>query len=127
VLLVEDEALVRTVLKKILVGAGYHVLEAANAEEASLLSGQFEGTIHILVTDVVMPGKTGPELGEQLRSLRSSLKVLYMSGYAPNAALFTTGLGDYASFIQKPMTPPQLLAKLREILGPQALGQLARS
>jgi len=125
VLLVEDETLVRTVLKKILVGAGYHVLEAANAEEASLLSGEFEGSIDILVTDVVMPGKTGPELGEQLRSLRPSLKILYMSGYAPNTSLFATGLGDYAAFIQKPMTPPQLLAKMREVLGPQALGQFA--
>lgn len=127
VLLVEDEALVRTVLRKVLVGAGYHVMEAANAEEATRVSEQFAGTIHALVSDVVMPGKTGPELGEQLRSLRPSLKVLYMSGYAPNTSLFTADLGDHAAFIQKPITPAQVLDKLREVLGPEPVGEVPPS
>ena len=116
VLLVEDEALVRAVLKKVLVGAGYFVLEASNAEEASLINDRFAGTIHALVTDVVMPGRTGLELVRHLTSLRPSLKVLYMSGYAPNAPQLASGFASGIAFLQKPITPPQLLAALREIL-----------
>jgi PAS domain S-box-containing protein len=116
VLLVEDEAMVRAVLKKVLIGAGYSVLEAANAEDASLVNGRFEGTIHALVTDVVMPGKTGLELVRQLTPLRPSLKVLYMSGYAPSAAQLPSRFDGGAAFLQKPITPPQLLAALRDVL-----------
>jgi CheY-like chemotaxis protein len=116
VLLVEDEAVVRSVLKKVLVGAGYDVLEAANAEEASLLNAEFAGAIDALVTDVVMPGRTGLELVRDLTSSRPSLKVLYMSGYAPNAPQLASGAGDGVAFLQKPITPPQLLSALREVL-----------
>jgi len=118
VLLVEDEVLVRAVLKKVLLGAGYVVLEAANAEEASLLSAEFDGTIHALVTDVVMPGKTGLELVRHLTAMRPSLKVLYMSGYAPNAPeLSSASASDRgAAFLQKPIVPPQLLSTLRQVL-----------
>jgi CheY-like chemotaxis protein len=116
VLLVEDEALVRSVLKKVLAGAGYDVLEAANAEEASLLNAEFAGTIDAVVTDVVMPGRTGLELVRDLMSIRPSLKVLYMSGYAPNAPQLAAGRGDGVAFLQKPITPPQLLSMLRDVL-----------
>jgi len=116
VLLVEDEALVRAVLKKVLVAAGYSVLEAASAEDAAVTSDQFDGTIHALVTDVVMPGKTGLELVRQLTSIRPSLKVLYMSGYAPNAPELVFGTDGGVAFLQKPITPPQLLSTLREVL-----------
>jgi PAS domain S-box-containing protein len=120
VLLVEDEALVRAVLRKVLVGAGYLVLEASNAEEASLLSDQFDGTIHALVTDVVMPGKTGLELARHLTAMRPSLKVLYMSGYAPNAPQLSSASASDGStaFLQKPIMPPQLLSMLRQVLDP---------
>jgi PAS domain S-box-containing protein len=116
VLLVEDEALVRAVLKKVLIGAGYNVLEAANAEDATLANDRFDGTIHALVTDVVMPGKTGLELARHLTSVRPSLKVLYMSGYAPNAPQLALGLDNGVAFLQKPITPPQLLSMLRDVL-----------
>jgi DNA-binding NtrC family response regulator len=116
VLLVEDEAQVRAVLKKVLAGAGYAVLEAASAEEASLLNGRFGGTIHALVTDVVMPGKTGLELVRDLTAARPALKVLYMSGYAPNARELASGFDGGAAFLQKPITPPQLLSTLRDVL-----------
>jgi PAS domain S-box-containing protein len=116
VLLVEDETLVRAVLKKVLVGAGYLVLEAANAEEASVIAAEFTGNIHALLTDVVMPGKTGPELVRHLTSIRPSLRVLYMSGYAPNARELASGLESGVAFLQKPITPPQLLSTLREVL-----------
>ena len=116
VLLVEDEPRVRAVLKRVLVGAGYDVLEAANAEEASLVHDRFSGTIHALVTDVVMPGQTGLELARQLTSRSPALKVLYMSGYAPNAPQLALGTEHGASFLQKPIMPPQLLSKLRSVL-----------
>jgi two-component system, cell cycle sensor histidine kinase and response regulator CckA len=116
VLLVEDEALVRAVLKKVLVRAGYSVLEAANAEDASLVNDRFDGTIHALVTDVVMPGKTGLELARHLTTVRPALKVLYMSGYAPNAPQLAFGVDNGVSFLQKPITPPQLLSMLRDVL-----------
>jgi CheY-like chemotaxis protein len=116
VLLVEDEPRVRAVLKRVLVGAGYDVLEAANAEHASLVHDRFGGTIHALVTDVVMPGKTGLELARQLTSMRPALKVLYMSGYAPNARELAVGADNELSFLQKPIMPPQLLSMLRDVL-----------
>jgi len=116
VLLVEDESLVRAVLKKVLVGAGYGVLEAANAEDASLVHDRFDGTIDALVTDVVMPGKTGLELARHLTTVRPALKVLYMSGYAPNAPQLALAADNGVSFLQKPITPPQLLSMLRDVL-----------
>jgi PAS domain S-box-containing protein len=116
VLLVEDEAQVRAVLKKVLAGAGYAVLEAGSAEEASRLNSRFDGTIHALVTDVVMPGKTGLELGRDLTADRPALKVLYMSGYAPNARELASGFDGGVAFLQKPITPPQLLSTLRDVL-----------
>jgi len=116
VLLVEDEPRVRAVLKRVLVGAGYDVLEAANAADASLVHDRFGGTIHALVTDVVMPGKTGLELARHLTSTRPALKVLYMSGYAPNGPQLALGTDNGVSFLQKPIMPPQLLSMLRDVL-----------
>jgi len=116
VLLVEDEPRVRAVLKRALVGAGYAVLEAANAADASLVHDGFGGTIHALVTDVVMPGKTGLELARQLTSMRPALKVLYMSGYSPDAQKLALGGDNGVSFLQKPIMPPQLLSVLRTVL-----------
>jgi PAS domain S-box-containing protein len=116
VLLVEDEPPVRAVLKRVLVGAGYDVLEAANAEDASLVHDRFGGTIHALVTDVVMPGKTGLELARHLTSRRPALKVVYMSGYAPNGPQLELGTDNGISFLQKPIMPPQLLSMLRTVL-----------
>jgi len=116
VLLVEDESRGRAILKSVLVGAGYDVLEAANAADASLVHDRFDGTIHALVTDVVMPGKTGLELARHLTSARPALKVLYMSGYAPNGPQLALGTDDGVSFLQKPIMPPQLLSMLRNVL-----------
>src|SRR6185436_12496097 len=110
VLLVEDEPRVRAVLKRVLVGAGYDVLEAANADDASVVHDGFGGTIHALVTDVVMPGKTGLELARHLTAIRPALKVVYMSGYAPNGPQLALGTENGVSFLQKPIMPPQLLS-----------------
>jgi two-component system cell cycle sensor histidine kinase/response regulator CckA len=116
VLLVEDEPSVRRILKKILVGAGYLVLEAANADEALRLNAECRGNVDVLLTDVVMPGKTGRQLAERMLLEQPSLKVIYMSGYAPSEAPALAGLKDRHAFIQKPIRPVQLLSKLREVL-----------
>ncbi len=116
VLLVEDEIAVRRILKKVLRGAGYLVIDAANAEEALRASAERPGNVDVVLTDVVMPGKTGRELVERLLLERPSLRVIYMSGYTPNAALALEGVEDSSAFLQKPIRPVQLLAKLREVL-----------
>jgi CheY-like chemotaxis protein len=116
VLLVEDEPPVRRILKKVLVGAGYLVLEAANADEALRASTERRGSVDVLVTDVVMPGKTGQQLAERLLEERPSLKVIYISGYTPSSALALAGLEEGSAFLQKPIRPVQLLSKLREVL-----------
>jgi two-component system, cell cycle sensor histidine kinase and response regulator CckA len=127
VLLVEDDAPVRMVLKRALTGAGYQVLEAANADEASCTSAARRGSVDVLLTDVVMPGKTGRQLAEHLTSKRPSLRVLYMSGYAPGMALSSVALEEGSAFLQKPIRPLQLLSKLRELLDAPQLVKEQRS
>jgi PAS domain S-box-containing protein len=116
VLLVEDELPVRKILKKVLLGAGYRVLEASNTEEALRTSAERRGEVDALLTDVVMPGRNGRYLAERLLTERPSLKVIYMSGYTPSSALALTGIEEGAAFLQKPIRAAQLLAKLREVL-----------
>ncbi len=116
VLLVEDEDPVRRILKKILLGAGYLVLEAANADEALRKSAEHQGNVDVLLTDVVMPGKNGQQLAERLLVERPSLRVIYMSGYTPSAALGVAGLEAGSAFLQKPIRAVHLLSKLREAL-----------
>jgi CheY-like chemotaxis protein len=103
------------VLKRALLGAGYQVLEAANADEACTSAGR-GGSVDVLLTDVVMPGKTGRQLAEHLTSKRPSLRVLYMSGYTPGIALPSVALDEGSTLLQKPIRPLQLLSKLREVL-----------
>ena len=116
VLLVEDEPSVRRIMKKVLVGAGYEVLEAGNADEALRTSGERPGNVDVLLTDVVMPGKTGRQLAERLLQERPSLRVVYMSGYTPGDVPALMGLDDGHAFLQKPIRPTQLLSKIREVL-----------
>jgi CheY-like chemotaxis protein len=123
VLLVEDEAPVRMALRKVLLGAGYVVIEAANADEASRKSGEHQAGVDLLLTDVVLPGTTGPKLAQRLVLERPSLRVIYMSGYAPSAGLSSVRLEDGDAFLQKPIQPLQLLSKLREVLDSPRPGQ----
>src|SRR5205823_7287843 len=87
ILLVEDEDLVRGLARQILELCGYVVLEAAQGEEAILLSRAYAGPIQLMVTDVVMPHMSGRELAARLAELRPAMKVLYMSGYTDDAIL----------------------------------------
>ncbi|HZC81182.1 MAG TPA: ATP-binding protein, partial [Nitrospiraceae bacterium] len=116
ILLVEDEPGVRKLAKTILHTHGYTVLEAAQGKEAFRLSGQHTGTIHLMITDVVMPGMSGRELAERLKSARPSMKVLFMSGYTDKAMVHHGELDPCTAFLQKPFTPQALARKVREVL-----------
>jgi two-component system cell cycle sensor histidine kinase/response regulator CckA len=116
ILLVEDEAAVRSLVRGVLEGGGYKVLVARNGEDALLVSEQHKGPIHLLVTDVVMPEMGGPQLAEHLRPYHRKMKVLYMSGYTDDAIVHHGMPGSSAAFLQKPFTPDALAHKVREVL-----------
>jgi two-component system, cell cycle sensor histidine kinase and response regulator CckA len=116
ILLVEDEAQVRKLIRAILVGAGHRVLEAAEPLEALRQSEQFPGVIDLLVTDVVMPTMNGRELAELLKRARQQTKVLYLSGYAEEAIAQHGVLEPNIALLQKPVTPDALLERVREVL-----------
>jgi two-component system, cell cycle sensor histidine kinase and response regulator CckA len=115
-LVVEDDPDVRQIAVRILAQLGYRVLSAANGQEALPLAGRFEGTIHLLVSDVVMPGLNGRQLAEQLLRRRPSMKVLYTSGYTEETIVHRGVLEDGISFLTKPYTPRALGDKVRAVL-----------
>jgi two-component system cell cycle sensor histidine kinase/response regulator CckA len=116
ILLVEDDEPIRTVLRTILERCGYRVLEARGGGEALLLCEQHEGTIHLLLTDMVMPHMSGWQLAGRLGPLRPEMKMLYMSGHADDS-IIRHGVPDSgAAFLQKPIKPTGLARKVREVL-----------
>jgi two-component system cell cycle sensor histidine kinase/response regulator CckA len=116
VLLVEDEEPLRRLVGDFLEGHGYRVLTAASGGDALQKASQYDGTIHILVTDVVMPGMGGRQLVEKLSALRPGLKVLYMSGYTDEAIAHHGVLEPGVLLLQKPFTLAKLAQQLREVL-----------
>jgi DNA-binding NtrC family response regulator len=117
VLLVEDEEQVRTVVLSILRRHGYHVISATRGGEALFVSERHPGPIHLLITDVVMPELSGPELAKRLAVTRPEMKVLCMSGYTDDSIVRHGVLAMGGAFIQKPITPASLAQKVREVLG----------
>jgi CheY-like chemotaxis protein len=116
ILVVEDEEEVRKLAVQFLQKQGYKVLEATQGDEALFICGQHKEPIHLLVTDVVMPGMSGRELAERLTSLRPEIKILYMSGHT-NSAIFHHGvLEPGVILLQKPFTLEGLARKVREVL-----------
>jgi signal transduction histidine kinase/ActR/RegA family two-component response regulator len=115
VLLVEDDLQVRKLARSILARSGYTVCEAENGAEA-LKVCEAEGTLHLLLTDVVMPGMSGRDLAAKVVEQRPEIKVLYMSGYTNDAIVHHGVLDTGISFLQKPFTPTALAAKVREVL-----------
>jgi CheY-like chemotaxis protein len=116
ILLVEDEEQVRDVSRGVLRRYGYTVLVARNAGEALLLCEGHGGPIHLLLTDVVMPQMSGPELARRLVPARPEMKVLYMSGYTDDAAVRHGVIETSFAYLQKPITVEALTRKVRDVL-----------
>jgi CheY-like chemotaxis protein len=116
VLLVEDEGTVRSVAREVLQMVGYTVLEAATGEEAVQQVEQHSGAIHLLVTDVVMPGMNGRELAARLTVNYPNLQVLYLSGYTDEAIAHHGVLQVGIELLHKPFTPDALARRVRELL-----------
>jgi YesN/AraC family two-component response regulator len=117
VLLAEDEAAVRQSEKEFLDANGYTVLEAHNGDDALIVARKYSGTIHLMITDVVMPQMGGATLANRLSSERPDMKVLFVSGYAENTVLQHGTIDMTGQFLQKPFTLKSLARKIREILG----------
>jgi PAS domain S-box-containing protein len=116
ILLVEDEAGIRALVRKILRRENYHVLEAGGAGEAMAMAASVAGRIDLLVTDVMLPAASGRELAEQLRAAKPDLKVLYISGYTDDDAVRTGAIPPGSKFLQKPFTLGALVGKVKESL-----------
>ena len=116
VLVVEDEASVLRLVRRVLEGERMVVLSAQDAEEALLLATQHAGPIDLLLTDVVMPGQNGLELARRIERERPGTRVLFMSGYADHAVVQRDIIDAGRPFLQKPFAPDRLLARVREVL-----------
>jgi len=116
VFLVEDEESVRELVRVTLVSKGYRVVEAPDGETGLRLANAYEGTIDLLITDVVMPGMGGCELAQRVAANRPQIKVLYLSGYTEDAIVHQGVLEPGTAFLQKPFALQMLARKVREVL-----------
>lgn len=116
VLVVEDEPSLRSIVVEILQSSGYHVLEASNGADALDVASKEGHAIHLLMTDIVMPGIGGRELAERLSVLYPKMKILFTSGYTDDVVIRHAMLGAGAVFLQKPFSPETVSRKVREVL-----------
>jgi two-component system, cell cycle sensor histidine kinase and response regulator CckA len=116
VLVVEDQADVRGLIEKTLSRFGYTVITATNGPEATARAQAYVGPIHVMLTDVILPGATGREIARQLAAARPQLRVLYMSGYTDDVIVQHGVLEPGLAFLQKPFTADTLARRIREVL-----------
>ena len=116
ILIAEDVPAVRAVTREMLKRYGYHVLEAADGLTALQVAADYKETIHLLLTDVVMPDLSGRDLAERFRMLRPAMKVVFMSGYTDDAIVRHGILQEGIAYLQKPFTPVSLAKKVRVVL-----------
>src|ERR1035441_9364123 len=112
-LVIEDDAAILRLVQVILEEAGFEVLAASSAEKAMRVAAQFSRTIHLLLSDVMMPDMCGPDLADVLKQRRPEMRVMLMSGYADGAMLV---LNHGWHFIQKPFLPTALLGRVTDVL-----------
>jgi two-component system cell cycle sensor histidine kinase/response regulator CckA len=116
ILLVEDEEAVRNLCRAVLESRGYTVLEARDGKEGLSIAQNYDGTIHLLLSDLIMPRASGREIAEELGGLRPGMRVLFMSGYTDEANLPGAVKEVRGTFLQKPFTPGDLAQKIRDLL-----------
>jgi two-component system cell cycle sensor histidine kinase/response regulator CckA len=116
ILLVEDDSAVRFLTRRILEGAGYRVYDCAGPQQATELFEKVVNLVSMLVTDIIMPGSSGPRLFEALASRRPSLRVLYVSGYTDDTIVQQGELEPGFGFLQKPFTADELTRRVRALL-----------
>jgi CheY-like chemotaxis protein len=116
ILAVEDDGTVRNIIVRILEDRGYTVLAAANGREAIKVANGYSGTIHLLLSDVIMPLMGGKELSQRISELRPGIRTVFMSGYTDNSIVHHGVLDPGVEFIQKPFSPLTLEKNVREVL-----------
>src|SRR5690606_36212178 len=116
ILVVEDEPSLRELLQRCLARRGYRVMAATMPAEAIRIAEDHEGPLHLVITDLVMPGMSGQALADRLTSVRPETRVLFMSGYTDDSVVDRRILEGGAPFLQKPFTPDAVVAKVRELL-----------
>jgi two-component system cell cycle sensor histidine kinase/response regulator CckA len=116
ILLVEDDAAVRELVAAMLSAQGYFVLISENPQDVGSICEQHSGRIHLLLTDLILPGTSGREIAKRVGSLRPEIKVLFMSGYTDDALIHSHGFEESFAFLQKPFSSVTLAAKIREVL-----------
>ena len=116
ILLVEDEPALRSLTTRILSSAGYTVLDAERGDEALALLAAHDGPVHLMLTDVVMPGMNGRDLATRVAALRPGIRILFASGYTDDTIFRHGVLDDGSRFISKPYAPGELRRKIREVL-----------
>jgi len=116
ILLVEDEEAVRELIQTVLTEKGYDVIPSLDPQHAEQIAARFPGEIHLLLTDMVMPGTSGRELAERISARRQGIRVLFMSGYTDNVITSGGMLEEGLAFLQKPFSPGALVQKVREVL-----------
>ncbi|MCK6440896.1 MAG: response regulator, partial [Planctomycetes bacterium] len=117
ILLVEDEEGVRKLVSRTLRKKGYTVLEATNGEDALVVAGKHDSTIQLVLSDVVMPKMSGPDLAQKFHETRPATKFVFMSGYTEHAIIRHGMIDGGIAFLNKPCPPDELLKKIREVLG----------